>query len=78
MKKFESVPKTPMVDNGLSPDEKKRVIEVKFREIMETLGLDLRDDSLKDTPKRVAKMYVDEVCKGLREDTFPDVTLIGR
>jgi GTP cyclohydrolase I len=75
-KKFKTVPKTPMIDNGLSVEKKKEIIEVKFKEIMETLGLDLSDDSLMDTPKRVAKMYVDEVCKGLREDTFPKITCV--
>ena len=69
-------PNTPMKDNGLSVKEKKERIEVSFREIMETLGLDLDDDSLRDTPTRVAKMYVDEICKGLREDTFPKMTMV--
>lgn len=36
-----------------------------FAEIMKTMGLDLEDDSLKDTPRRVAKMYVTEICRGL-------------
>jgi hypothetical protein len=40
-------------------------IEYHFRQIMETLGLDLTDDSLKGTPKRVAKMYVKEIFSGL-------------
>jgi GTP cyclohydrolase I len=74
--KFKKVPHTPMKDNGLTPDQKKRRIEKHFKEIMETLGLDLSDDSLMDTPKRVAKMYVDEICKGLREDTFPKITTV--
>lgn len=74
--KFKKVPHTPMIDNGLSPKEKKDRIEIYFKGIMETLGLDLTDDSLMDTPKRVAKMYVDETCKGLREDTFPKITTV--
>lgn len=69
-------PETPFKRNGLKPEEKKEIIEKKFREIMETLELDLSDDSLQDTPKRVAKMYVDEVCKGLRSDTFPKITVV--
>lgn len=69
-------PETPFKRNGLSPEEKKKIISEKFREIMETLELDLTDDSLMGTPDRVAKMYVDEVCKGLREDTFPKITTV--
>ena len=44
----------------LSPDEKIEKIEKLFGEIMYTLGLDMTDDSLKDSPKRVAKMYVND------------------
>jgi GTP cyclohydrolase I len=73
---FKDFPETPMKPNGLTPDQKKKIIEEKFREIMETLELDLSDDSLQDTPKRVAKMYVDEVFKGLRQDTFPKITTV--
>ena len=49
----------------LSPDEKIEKIEKLFGEIMYTLGLDMTDDSLKDSPKRVAKMYVNEIFGGL-------------
>ena len=50
---------TPIVENEfMSADQKMGKIENYFDEIMRTLGLDLSDDSLKDTPKRVAKMYV--------------------
>ena len=47
-----------------------------FREIMEILGLDLTDDSLMDTPNRVAKMYVNEIFYGLNYDFFPKCTAI--
>ena len=47
-----------------------------FQHIMETLGLDLSDDSLQDTPKRVAKMYVDEIFYGLRTENFPKITVV--
>lgn len=47
-----------------------------FRHIMETLGLDLSDDSLEDTPARVAKMYVDEIFYGLRAENFPKMTVV--
>lgn len=59
----------------LSEDEKMKRIEHHFRQIMDTLGLDLTDDSLKDTPKRVAKMYVKEIFKGLSPLNKPAVTL---
>ena len=54
---------TPMRDDAfvLSDEEKMKKIEFHFCEIMETLGLDLNDDSLRGTPKRVAKMYVKEI-----------------
>lgn len=67
---------TPMKNNKLSPDQKIQIIENKFSEIMETLGLDLKDDSLRDTPKRVAKMFVREVFEGLDSDSFPKITVI--
>jgi len=48
---------TPMVANGLTDDEKRKRIQNSMRDIMQTLGLDLSDDSLQDTPRRIAKMY---------------------
>jgi len=69
-------------DNPMRPDAFKLTDEEKiakiagsFAEIMDTLGLDLSDDSLKDTPLRVAKMYVQEVFRGLNPTNKPDVTL---
>lgn len=57
-------------------DEKKIIaIENHFEAIMELLGLDLTDDSLKGTPKRVAKMYVQEIFSGLNPANKPEVTL---
>lgn len=55
----------------LSDDEKIVLIEGHFREIMYTLGLDLTDDSLKGTPLRVAKMYVQEIFSGLKPENKP-------
>lgn len=69
-------PETPYVNNGLTNENKKAIIEGHFKAIMETLGLDLSDDSLADTPKRVAKMYVDEVFWGLLPENFPKMTVI--
>lgn len=58
-----------------SDDEKVVLIEEKFREIMEIMGLDLTDDSLSGTPKRVAKMYIKEVFAGLNPANKPEVKL---
>ena len=60
---------------NLSPSEQIRQIEYHFRKIMLCLGLDLSDDSLKDTPLRVAKMYVNEAFIGLNPLQEPAVTL---
>lgn len=59
----------------MSDDEKVVEIEKHFRAIMETLGLDLTDDSLKGTPHRVAKMYVKEIFQGLNPENMPKVAL---
>lgn len=59
----------------LSDDEKVTKIEGHFREIMLTLGLDLKDDSLQGTPRRVAKMYVEEVFSGLNPKNQPHARL---
>lgn len=67
---------TPYKDNGLTNFKKRQRIENYFRKIMLTLGMDLEDDSLKDTPKRVAKMYVDEIFSGLDEKNFPKITVV--
>jgi GTP cyclohydrolase I len=67
---------TPVIDNGLSRREKIDKIEGHFDEIVATLGLDLKDDSLTDTPKRVAKMYVNEIFWGLDYDAFPKATVV--
>lgn len=68
---------TPLRDDAfdLSDDEKIKKIEGHFREIMLTLGLDLTDDSLNGTPKRVAKMYVKEIFSGLDPKNEPAATL---
>lgn len=67
---------TPVKHNGLSRTEKIEKIESHFTPIMETLGLDLSDDSLMDSPKRVAKMYVNEIFWGLDYDAFPKATVV--
>jgi GTP cyclohydrolase I len=59
----------------LSDEEKKEKISHLFSEIMDVIGLDLTDDSLKGTPKRVAKMYIDEIFSGLNPANKPKVAL---
>lgn len=59
----------------LTNNEKIEKISQHFHEIMHTLGLDLNDSSLKDTPKRVAKMYVNEIFKGLDQRNKPTISL---
>ena len=68
---------TPMKPDAfkLSDDEKMKKIQFHFTEIMETLGLDLNDDSLKGTPQRVAKMYVKEIFSGLNPSNKPKIAL---
>jgi len=68
---------TPTVENNLDRKEKIEVIEAHFQGIMRALGLDLKDDSLMDTPKRVAKMYVNEIFWGLDYDAFPKCTTVA-
>jgi GTP cyclohydrolase I len=67
---------SPTIDNLLTSEEKIEKIKHHFAEIMKTLGLDLSDDSLCDTPKRMAKMYVNEVFSGLDPKNFPKITVI--
>jgi GTP cyclohydrolase I len=68
---------SPMIqDHDLTDEEKVKVIEENFKEIMIALGLDLKDDSIRDTPKRIAKMYVHEIFQGLNPLHFPKITTI--
>ena len=60
--------------NGSSSQDKKQKIAYHFKKIMEVLDLDLSDDSLIDTPDRVAKMYVDELFSGLNKNNEPVVS----
>ncbi len=68
---------TPLREDAfaLTDEQKIEKIEVHIREIMQTLGLDLTDDSLSGTPKRVAKMYVKEVFSGLNPKNRPQTKL---
>lgn len=67
---------TPMRITGLSDDEKYHRIKSSFVDILSTLGLDLADDSLAETPHRIAKMYVQEIFSGLDYSEFPKISVI--
>ena len=67
---------TPTFQSTTDRKEKIDTIEKHFTAIMETLGLDLSDDSLIETPKRVAKMYVNEIFWGLDYEAFPKCTTV--
>ena len=59
---------------AMKETEKIKKIEGSFKEILETMGIDLKDPSVEKTPHRVAKMYVKELCAGLNADNFPACT----
>lgn len=67
---------TPMIDTGLTPEEKYQHIRELMAEVVSTLGLDLSDDSLAETPHRIAKMYVHEIFSGLDYSEFPKLSVI--
>jgi GTP cyclohydrolase I len=67
---------TPMLPTEFSAKERKVKIEQHMREILTLMSLDLSDDSLTDTPRRIAKMYVDEIFSGLDYANFPKITVI--
>jgi len=68
---------TPMRDDAFDKSDEQKIVEIEkhFRSIMEILGLDLTDDSLKGTPRRVAKMYVQEIFSGLNPSNKPSIAL---
>lgn len=67
---------TPMIETGLSTQQKYERIRGLMTDVVRTLGLDLADDSLAETPHRVAKMYVHEIFAGLDYRQFPKLSLI--
>lgn len=73
---FSSI-ETPMRPDAFALEDEVKIelIEKHFRHIMEIMGLDLTDDSLKGTPKRVAKMYIKEVFSGLDPKNKPSIAL---
>jgi len=68
---------TPLIEDAfdISDEEKKEKIADLFSQIMQVMGLDLSDDSLKGTPKRVAKMYIEEIFSGLNPENKPKIAL---
>ncbi|SOE19857.1 GTP cyclohydrolase I [Spirosomataceae bacterium TFI 002] len=68
---------TPLREDAFQLDDETKIelIGKHFKEIMQILGLDLTDDSLKGTPHRVAKMYVNEIFSGLNPGNMPQLTL---
>jgi len=73
---FGTITKTPLRQDAfeLSDIEKIQIIKENVKNILETLGLDLNDDSLKNTPNRVAKMYVNEIFGGLHPNRRPSAS----
>ncbi|AWX13354.1 GTP cyclohydrolase I FolE [Mergibacter septicus] len=67
---------TPVIPVQQDVAQRKEKVELHMREVMKLIGLDLNDDSLEETPKRLAKMYLDEIFSGLDYRTFPKITLI--
>ncbi len=67
---------TPMSGIKLSRDEKYTRIRDAMTQVATALGLDLKDDSLQETPHRIAKMYIDEIFSGLNYESFPKISLI--
>ena len=67
---------TPMIDTGLNPEQKYQRIRELMSDVVSTLGLDLSDDSLAETPHRIAKMYVHEIFSGLDYSEFPKLSVI--
>ncbi len=67
---------TPMLATGLSATQKYERIKALMADVVSTLGLDLTDDSLAETPHRIAKMYVHEIFSGLNYQHFPRLSLV--
>lgn len=67
---------TPLIETGFTSEQKYERIKGLMTEVIGTLGLDLSDDSLTETPHRIAKMYVHEIFSGLDYENFPAMCLI--
>lgn len=67
---------TPLIETPMNSEQKYERIKGLMTEVLSTLGLDLNDDSLTETPHRIAKMYVNEIFSGLDYQNFPSIALI--
>jgi GTP cyclohydrolase IA len=67
---------TPLLPSALTTDQKYEKLKSLFTDVVSTLGLDLSDDSLNETPHRIAKMYVREIFSGLDYGNFPKISVI--
>lgn len=67
---------TPMIETGLNARQKYERVKELMAQVVSTLGLDLSDDSLSETPHRIAKMYVHEIFSGLDYGQFPKLSVI--
>jgi len=67
----------PLRNDAFSIDDEAKIqlIMQKFEEILQVIGLDLEDDSIKETPHRIAKMYINEIFSGLNPKNRPKITL---
>ena len=68
---------TPMAVLNETKDERRTKIEQHMQEVLRLIGLDLNDDSIEETPSRLAKMFVDEIFSGLDYANFPKITNIA-
>jgi GTP cyclohydrolase I len=70
---------TPINNEALAVENKKKIdiLENAFTTIWKTVGMDLNDDSLQETPNRMAKMYINEIYFGLKEENFPKCTTVN-
>ncbi|KZY66032.1 GTP cyclohydrolase I FolE, partial [Oleiphilus sp. HI0061] len=67
---------TPLVQTPYTDEQKYQRIKGLLAEVVATLGLDLQDDSLAETPHRIAKMYLEEIFSGLDYQNFPKIAVI--
>ena len=69
---------TPINESALAVENKKKIdiLEDAFTTIWKTVGVDLNDDSLRETPNRMAKMYINEIYFGLKDENFPKCTTV--
>lgn len=67
---------TPMVSIPETKDIRRQQIESHIHEVIRLIGLDLKDDSIEETPKRLAKMFIDEIFTGMNYENFPKITNI--